>query len=60
MTLKRLGKKGLLQSTVGETTDERDGRAKKHYQLTKDGLRAVEMSRMMLERLLADAAEQSA
>lgn len=60
VTLNRLEKKGLLQSTVGETTDQRDGRAKKHYQLTDDGLRAVKTSRMMLERLFADAAEQSA
>ena len=60
VTLNRLEKKGLLQSTVGETTAQRDGRAKKHYQLTDDGLRAVKTSRMMLERLFADAAEQSA
>ncbi len=59
VTLNRLEKKGLLQSTVGETTDQRDGRSKKHYHLTKDGLRAVKTSRLMLERLLADPAEQS-
>ena len=60
VTLNRLEKKGLLQSAVGETTEQRDGRAKKHYQLTDDGRRAVKTSRMMLERLFADAAEQSA
>lgn len=60
VTLNRLEKKGLLQSTVGETTAQRDGRPKKHYWLTEDGLRAVQTSRMMLERLFADAAGQSA
>jgi len=60
VTLNRLEKKGLLQSTVGETTEQRAGRAKKHYQLTEDGLRAVKTSRMMLEQLFADTAEQSA
>ena len=60
VTLNRLEKKGLLESAVGETTEHRAGRAKKHYQLTDDGLRAVKTSRTMLERLFSDAAEQSA
>jgi PadR family transcriptional regulator, regulatory protein PadR len=39
-TLVRLESKGFIQSSVGEPTAERGGRAKRHFRMTADG-RAV-------------------
>lgn len=40
-TLDRLETKGLLRSWVGEPTEERGGRRKKHYALEPPGLAAI-------------------
>lgn len=40
-TLSRLEGKGLVSSTMGEPTAERGGRAKKYYEVTARGKRAL-------------------
>ncbi len=40
-TLERLEAKGLLRSWIGEPTDERGGRRKKHYAVEPIGLAAI-------------------
>ena len=50
-TLDRLESKGLVQSELGEATLERGGRAKKYFQITTKGLRAVRQVRYELKRL---------
>ena len=42
MVLKRLEKKGLLKSRVGDPSPERGGRRKVHYEATEAGYRLVE------------------
>jgi PadR family transcriptional regulator PadR len=37
VTLDRLERKGLLQSTLGEPRAERGGRARRHYRLSRKG-----------------------
>ena len=51
VTLNRLEKKGLVTSRTGDASEERGGRAKKFYQLTDDGQKALETSQEMLGRL---------
>jgi PadR family transcriptional regulator len=41
VTLQRLEEKGLVSSWLGEPTAERGGRAKRFFQVTADGRRAV-------------------
>lgn len=43
-TLERLLKKGYVRSKIGEPTTERGGRAKRHYQITAKGERALQES----------------
>jgi PadR family transcriptional regulator PadR len=43
-TLSRLEEKGFVKSKVGEATPERGGRAKKYFQITAPGNRALEAS----------------
>lgn len=43
-TLSRLEEKGFVKSEVGESTPERGGRAKKYFQITAPGNRALEAS----------------
>lgn len=43
-TLDRLERKGWLQSWMGEPTEERGGRARRHYALTAAGLAEVRKS----------------
>jgi PadR family transcriptional regulator PadR len=43
-TLVRLEDKGFLSSAVGETTEERGGRAKKYFRVTASGAGAVKRS----------------
>ncbi len=45
--LKRLGDKGYVSSTEGESTSERGGRPKKYFVLTDTGKRAIEYSRQV-------------
>jgi DNA-binding PadR family transcriptional regulator len=40
-TLERLEEKGLVQSTIGQPTPERGGRAKRYFSITTAGLREV-------------------
>ena len=54
-TLDRLENKGLVKAKIGESSDERGGRAKKCFTITGAGARALERSqhafRQMLEGL---------
>lgn len=45
VALKRLEKKGYLESYVGEKTQERAGRPKLYYKITAHGQRALEYNR---------------
>jgi DNA-binding PadR family transcriptional regulator len=47
-TLERLEEKGLVQSTVGEPTPERGGRAKRYFAITPAGLREVRAAKKAL------------
>src|SRR5580700_8417365 len=49
--LDRLELKGLVKSTLGESTPERGGRAKRYFRVTKQGLRAVRETRRVLNKL---------
>jgi DNA-binding PadR family transcriptional regulator len=50
-TLDRLEQKGLLQSSLGEATAERGGRAKKYFALNPSGRQALRKSLSSLQRL---------
>ena len=47
-TLERLARKGLVKSDLGEATPERGGRAKRYFQVTRLGVRAVHSTRQAL------------
>lgn len=47
-TLERLEAKGLVKSELGEATQERGGRAKRYFQVTGVGVRAVRSTRQAL------------
>ena len=49
--LDRLEAKGLISSRLGEATQERGGRAKRYFQVTKEGLRVVHETRRVLTTL---------
>jgi DNA-binding PadR family transcriptional regulator len=49
--LERLERNGLVTSTLGEATPERGGRAKKIFEVTNDGLRAVKQTQQALVAL---------
>lgn len=46
--LERLEEKGLVSSELGESTQERGGRAKRYFHVTKRGLREVSEARRTL------------
>src|SRR5687768_7601044 len=50
-TLVRLEEKGLLESRLGESTPQRGGRAKRHYSVTPEGLKALRASMRALRRM---------
>ncbi len=50
-TLDRLTKKGLLRSYKGEPTAVRGGMRKKYYEITKEGLTALEESKKVHDRI---------
>lgn len=50
-TLDRLEKKGLVSSALGESTNERGGRAKKYFSVTADGQKALKRSKEALTNL---------
>lgn len=49
--LERLEGKGLVVSALGDPTPERGGRAKRYFQLTKEGLRELHETRRVLSEL---------
>jgi DNA-binding PadR family transcriptional regulator len=49
--LDRLETKGLVTSSLGESTPERGGRAKRYFRVTRQGLRAVHETRKVLTKL---------
>ena len=49
--LERLEGKGLVKSMLGDPTPERGGKAKRFFQITKEGLRRVHETRRVLTRL---------
>jgi PadR family transcriptional regulator PadR len=49
--LDRLEKKSFVSSTLGESTPERGGRAKRYFQVTKPGLREVRKARQALIKM---------
>lgn len=51
-TLERLEAKGLLESRLGEATPERGGRAKRSFQVTGQGIHALNRTRQDLTNML--------
>jgi PadR family transcriptional regulator PadR len=49
--LDRLELKGLVASSLGESTPERGGRAKRYFRVTEQGLRSVQETRKVLSKL---------
>jgi len=49
--LERLSEKGLVTSFQGEPTLERGGRAKRYFQMTPEGIRALKTTRAALTNL---------
>jgi PadR family transcriptional regulator PadR len=49
--LDRLEIKGLIASSLGESTPERGGRAKRYFHVTETGLRSVHATRSLLSKL---------
>lgn len=56
-TLRRLERKGMVGSRLGEPTAERGGRAKRFFVLEPAGEEAVARSRAMFSRLWEDLPE---
>jgi DNA-binding PadR family transcriptional regulator len=54
VALKRLERKGLVASKLGESTPERGGRAKRFYKMKPAGLKALRESRDMYLSLWRD------
>jgi PadR family transcriptional regulator len=50
-TLERLQERGLVTSSLGESTPERGGRAKRYFRITKAGIREVRDARQSLMNL---------
>ena len=53
-TLDRLERNGLVTSTIGDPTPQRGGRAKRFFQVTPRGVRAVKQTREALVALWTD------
>jgi DNA-binding PadR family transcriptional regulator len=49
--LERLEAKGLVVSTLGDSTPERGGKAKRYFHITREGLRQVHETRRVLTEL---------
>ena len=54
VSLNRLIKNGYLESSVGESSSVRGGRAKKYYKLTKDGILALKDIRQLQSLMWKD------
>jgi len=50
-TLERLRDKGFVQDREGDTSPERDGRARKFFDLTPQGVEVLEEARALQERM---------
>lgn len=50
-TLRRLEDKGLVRSSLAESTPVRGGRSKRYFRLTPRGVRALKRSRAILDRM---------
>jgi PadR family transcriptional regulator len=57
-TLERLEAKGYVSSRTGEPTAERGGRAKRHFQIEADGVRAVKASQEAIRCMSAGLRHQ--
>ena len=53
VTLMRLEEKGYARSWLGEPTSERGGRAKRHYEVSPEGVAVLEAVREVRARLWA-------
>ena len=53
ITLRRLERKGLLRSRLGDPTPERGGRAKRFYTLTRSGVALVRTECRLTQRMWA-------
>lgn len=53
-TLRRLERKGLITTWLGEPRPERGGKARRHVSTTSAGREAVDASRTALERMWSD------
>ena len=53
VTLMRLEEKGLARSWMGEPTGERGGKARRHFAVRPAGVRALEATRSIRERMWA-------
>ena len=51
VTLDRLERKGMLDSTLGEPRAERGGRARRHYRLSRKGEAAVRHECLVMQDL---------
>ena len=49
--LDRLEAKGLVASSLGESTPERGGRAKRYFRVTEQGIRSAHATRRLLSNL---------
>jgi DNA-binding PadR family transcriptional regulator len=49
--LERLEGKGLVESSLGDPTPERGGKAKRYFRVTKEGLKLVQETRRVLTGL---------
>ncbi|MEJ2203350.1 MAG: PadR family transcriptional regulator [Gemmatimonadota bacterium] len=60
VTLTRLEERGLVRSIKGEPTAERGGKAKRLYEVTREGLVALHHSRRVLDRMWEGVADATA
>lgn len=51
LPLQRLEEMGLLSSRLGNSTAERGGKSRRYYQITEDGLKALEAARRTGEEM---------
>lgn len=56
VTLMRMEEKGLSRSWMGEPSGERGGKAKRHFQVSAEGMEALDASRSVREHMWARAA----
>jgi len=52
-TLDRLHEKGFVKTRTGDPTPQRGGRAKKYFEITARGAKALEQTRKMADKIWA-------